>query len=67
MGRLGVTALLAYLLLVLGAVLIVAGVFLATGSVGWTLFTAGVLVVLGAGLLIDVPPATPPGVARVGR
>jgi len=54
-GRLGVTT-RAYLLLAVGAVLIVAGIYVATCSPGWTLFTAGVLVALFALTLVDVPP-----------
>jgi hypothetical protein len=68
-GRLGVT-LRAHLLLAVGAVLIVAGIYLLTCSPGWALLAAGVLTALYALLLVDVPaPASPDpsGVTRVGR
>lgn len=69
MGRLGLIALRAHLLLVIGAVLIVAGIYLLTCSPGWTVLAAGILTALYALLLVDIPPAPPsdpPGLTRVG-
>jgi len=67
-GRLGVTP--AHLLLALGSLLLLVGVWLLTCSAGWTVLAAGILLVIFAMTLVNVPPPSSPnpsGPTRIGR
>lgn len=57
MGRLGVAATRAHLLLAVAVGLVLAAVYLLTCSVGWTLLVAGILLGLYALTLVDIPSA----------
>lgn len=67
MGRLGVTP--AHLLLAAGSLLVIVGVWLLTCSPGWTCVATGIVLVLFALTLVNVPsPATDSsGPTRIGR
>ena len=69
MGRLGVTP--AHLLLAAGSVVLILGVWLLTWSAGWTVLAGGILLVLFALTLVNVPSpspnSSPAGPTRIGR